>query len=453
MRADVTKHQGDFRTLVQGINDNITNIVNPLEMTATYIDQISKGIIPSPITREYQGQYNVIKGNLNNMVKMMNDLLAQSDIIIQSSANGDLMTRANADLFQGGWKELVAGINKTLDGIILPVNETISVLVAMEHGNLTKTVTGDYKGQLKDLKETVNNTIARIAQVLHEVHASAEAIASASVEVSAAAQSMSQSSSEQAASVEETTAAIEQMSASIAQNTDNAKVTDQMAERAAQEAGDSGNAVEKTVSAMRLIAHKIGIIDDIAYQTNLLALNAAIEAARAGEHGKGFAVVAAEVRKLAERSQVAAQEIGEIAENSVGLAEKAGTLLDTLVPNIKSTADLVREIAAASKEQSSGVAQINSAMGQLNQLTQRGASSSEELAATAEEMSSQAEELRNMIAFFEVGQRDDAHQPADARLRKGTHPSQAVHRRLGGAPEKGIRAGVVMAESVDFVRF
>jgi methyl-accepting chemotaxis protein len=156
------------------------------------------------------------------------------------------------------------------------------------------------------------------------------------------------------------------------------------------------------VAAMKQIAKKIGIIDDIAYQTNLLALNAAIEAARAGEHGKGFAVVAAEVRKLAERSQVAAQEIGEVATNSVELAERAGKLLDAMVPNIRKTSDLVQEITAASEEQSSGVGQINAAVGQLSQTTQQNASSSEELAATAEEMSGQAEQLQQSMSFFKL---------------------------------------------------
>jgi methyl-accepting chemotaxis protein len=219
--------------------------------------------------------------------------------------------------------------------------------------------------------------------------------------------------------VEQTSASIEEMTSSIAQNTDNAKATDGMAAKAAQEASEGGQAVDATVVAMKQIARKIGIIDDIAYQTNLLALNAAIEAARAGEHGKGFAVVAAEVRKLAERSQVAAQEIGEVATNSVELAERAGVLLDQMVPNIKKTSDLVQEITAASEEQSSGVAQINSAVNQLSQTTQQNASSSEELAATAEEMSSQAEQLQQTMGFFKVTmapQRKPAQAPAARKI-------------------------------------
>ncbi|WP_333879220.1 methyl-accepting chemotaxis protein [Methylobacter sp.] len=401
-RANADLFVGGWKQLVSGVNDTITNIVNPLNVTADYVDQISKGVIPPTITTEYKGQYNVIKNNLNNAVKMMSDLLAQTDIIIKAAADGELDTRANADLFVGGWKQLVAGVNQTLDGVIGPVNEAVSVLVEMERGDLTRTVEGNYKGQLKDFKDTVNNTIAKISQVISEVNGAAANIASASEEVSATAQSMSQATSEQAASVEETSASIEQMSASIDQNTENAKVTDGMATQASSEAAQGGEAVKQTVSAMKSIAGKIGIIDDIAYQTNLLALNAAIEAARAGEHGRGFAVVAAEVRKLAERSQIAAQEIGELAESSVEMAESAGKLLDTIVPSIKKTSDLVQEIAAASEEQSSGVSQINTAMDQLNQITQQNASSSEELAATSEEMSGQATQLLDLMAFFTV---------------------------------------------------
>ena len=395
-------------------------MTDSIKMLAGAAESISVGDLSVKITAHSDN--DVLSQSLIQVIDAVNALITDVNSLSAAAAEGNLKMRAaNASRHQGEYRKIIEGLNNTLDFIIEPINEVAAVLTEMEQGNLTKTVKGDYKGQLKDFKDTVNNTIAKIAEIIGDVNSAASNIASASGEISATAQSMSQATSEQAASVEETTASVEQMSASINQNTENAKVTDGMATQSSSEAVQGGEAVQKTVKAMKSIAGKIGIIDDIAYQTNLLALNAAIEAARAGEHGKGFAVVAAEVRNLAERSQVAAKEIGELAESSVEMAENAGKLLGTIVPSIKKTADLVQEIAAASEEQSMGVGQINTAMNQLNQITQQNASASEELAATSEEMSGQAMQLQEMMEFFTIsGQKTLAskHSPSKPTVKK-----------------------------------
>ena len=326
--------------------------------------------------------------------------------------------------------------------ITRPINEAVKATMALAEGDLTVKLESDSKDEVGQLLSAMQNMIGKLTQIIGEVRSAADNLTSAAGQVSATAQSLSQSSSEQAASVEETTSSMEQMSASITQNTENAKVTDGMAAKAATEAAEGGTAVSQTVEDMKSIASKIGIIDDIAYQTNLLALNAAIEAARAGDHGKGFAVVAAEVRKLAERSQVAAQEIGDLASTSVKQAERAGTLLTEMVPTIRKTPDLVQEIAAASAEQSSGVAQINGAMGQLNQATQQNASASEELAATAEELGSQAEQLQQTMTFFRLADNGGSG--------RGFAPSAA---HAAAKPRSASRSAAVQINAGDFERY
>ncbi|MBK8764576.1 MAG: diguanylate cyclase [Burkholderiaceae bacterium] len=323
--------------------------------------------------------------------------------LVQAAASGDFTRRLDAERSEGFYRVLGEHMNKLFGTTEETLAEVSQALNRIAQGDLSAELTGRFEGVFEQLQTDVNRMVSQLGTTIADVNSAADALTSAAGQVSSTSLSLSQSASEQAASVEETTASLQQMAASVKQNSENANVTDAMAAKAAKEAVAGGEAVTRTVEAMKSIATKISIIDDIAYQTNLLALNAAIEAARAGDHGKGFAVVAAEVRKLAERSQVAAHEIGQLATSSVQMAEQAGQVLSQMVPTINKTSELVQEISAASGEQAAGVNQITRAMSHLNTATQQNASASEELSATAEEMTGQAAQLQEMMAFFSLG--------------------------------------------------
>jgi methyl-accepting chemotaxis protein len=289
-----------------------------------------------------------------------------------------------------------ASLSRALTSVVAQAERAAS-------GDLTARVAAGGRDEVGQMADALNRMLASFHELMTRMQQATHQTASVSRQLAAGSEQLSSGAGEQASSLEETSATLQQMGASITQNAENSRQMESMALRGAQDAETSGRAVKETVAAMRTIAEKISIVEEIAYQTNLLALNAAIEAARAADHGRGFAVVAAEVRKLAERSQRAAKEIGGLTGTSVKVAERAGEALTALVPAIRKTAELVQEVAAASREQAAGVTQMNKAMSQVDQVTQRNASASEELSSTAAELASQAEALQELMAFFRVG--------------------------------------------------
>ena len=410
----------DLRSIVSDLDSRVSSddskqLVNAMEREiAAYergVDAVVAGINDGAIKTPQQGNAKVteVKDEIHRMEAAATALsekhrkiMADKEETITAFARQTALV-----MFLVVFVTFIAATFVTLfvsRGITRPVRAMADHLgeMAQGGGDLTKRIEIISHDEVGQMANSFNAFVKKLEEIISEVRVSSDGVASAATQVAASAASLSQGTSEQAASIEETTSSLEQMSASITQNAENSRQMEQMAIKGARDSEESGGAVRESVSAMKQIAEKISIIEEIAYQTNLLALNAAIEAARAGEHGRGFAVVATEVRKLAERSQTAAQEIGGLAANSVAVAERSGELLRELVPAIKKTSELVQEVSASSREQSSGVVQINKAMSSVDTVTQRNASSAEELSSTAEELAAQSEALQQLMAFFRV---------------------------------------------------
>lgn len=408
------------------------NLTRLKELVAMYDKDVSQplikarleGKIAESVAIAYSPAVGKITNELNDLLmKMINGNVEEAQQIATDNAKAAASASTQMGVAVGVGILLAIGLGLMVTRVIKnqvggEPREAAEIAQRVAGGDLSVEV-HTAQGDTASMMAAIKGMVAKLGEIIGQVRDNAETLVGASDQLSSTAQSLSQGASEQAASVEETSASMEEMSASIAQNNENSKVTGDMATRSSKDAVEGGKAVRETVDAMKQIAKKIAIIDDIAYQTNLLALNAAIEAGRAGEHGKGFAVVAAEVRKLAERSQIAAEEISQLASGSVGLAEKAGALLETIVPSIQKTADLVQEIAAASAEQNSGVGQINGALNQITQAVQQNAAASEELASTSEEVNAQAQELQTTMEFFTLA----GGGPATARKRKAVAKS------------------------------
>jgi methyl-accepting chemotaxis protein len=468
-RGKYDQFQGAFANIVRGVNDILDAVIVPLNVSAQYVDQISKGDIPAKITDTYQGDFNLIKNNLNACIDAVNAMVADGVLLVKAAVEGKLATRADASKHQGDYRKIVQGVNDLLDAVTVPLNVSANYVDRISKGDIPPQITDTYHGDFNLIKNNLNTLIVAMNEVtsaaeeisngnltveIHdrspqdklmqaltamvggltrtvlEIRAIAGEVSAASQSISTASVEVSKGASSQAAAAEEASSSMEEMSSNIKQNADNAQQTDKIANKSAKDAQESGKSVLEAVSAMKEIASKISIIEEIARQTNLLALNAAIEAARAGEHGKGFAVVAAEVRKLAERSQKAAAEINQLSASTLKVSEKSGEMLDRLVPDIQRTAELVQEITAASKEQDTGAEQINKALQQLEQVIQQNASASEEMASTTEELTGQSDQLVSALSFFHTGDEDAGRQrnPAGA---KAARPAAGAPSRAG----------------------
>ncbi|MCX8129338.1 MAG: methyl-accepting chemotaxis protein [Clostridia bacterium] len=441
------------------LSDAFGKMIDSIVEKADAAENIAQGNLNVEI--KSKSDDDILAKSMKSMIVSLKMLSEETSILTRAAIEGRLDTRGNAESFNGGYKEILLGINNTLDAVIEPikessrvlqeiakgnlqvrvqgnyrgdhaeiktalnetakilssyVNEISEVLNEMAGGNLNVSITNEYKGDFSGIRNSLNLIIESLNEVLSDLNMSARQVASGARQVSDSSQSLSQGATEQAGSVEEITASMTQVAAQTKQNALSAGQANELAV-VAKENAEQGNRQMKDMlksmseinEASSNISKIIKVIDEIAFQTNILALNAAVEAARAGQHGKGFAVVAEEVRNLAARSASAAKETTSLIEGSIKkvesgtkLATDTANALDKIVDDISKAANLVGEIAIASNEQASGISQINQAINEVSQVIQTNSATSQQGAAASEELSSQSEVLKELVSKFKL---------------------------------------------------
>jgi len=457
-RADAAKHQGDYRKIVDGVNSTLDAIVTPLNEAEKILECISLYDLEKSMSDNYKGNFKFLSHAINDvrerlkgienvfvkvsqgdtssleetkkigkrsendrlmpaaiaMMQTIHDLTIEANMIANAVVEGDLSVRGDTIKFQGGYKEIIEGMNKTMVEIELPFSEISEVLSYMASGDFTHSIVKDFKGEYGKVKDAMNNMAESINEVLGNIDLAADQVAEGSRQISDGSQAMSQGATEQSSSIEELETTVSEIAKQTGQNAVNASQANNMASKA-RETAESGNelmkqmvkSMEEINESSANISKIIKVIDEIAFQTNMLSLNAAVEAARAGQHGKGFAVVAEEVRNLAAKSSNAVKDTTAMIESSIKKAEVGTKIADStanalakIVTEVENATKLVNDIAIASNQQATSISQISIGLGQVSQVVQSNSASTEQSAASIEELSSQAQLLKDMVTKF-----------------------------------------------------
>ena len=450
-RADASKHEGDFRKIVSGVNGTIETLVGHMNVMMRYLDDIAHGKQLSRHTQDVRGDYQKTKESINTCVDVLTRLQGDALAMADAGAEGRLEQSVNVKSYEGSWQQIASGLNGMMDAVRIPLEEVGRVLQSAADGSLTMSVTGEYQGAFDQLKSNLNMTVGNLNDALVQVAEAVSQVNSGAAQISDASQSLSQGATEQASSLEEITSSVTEIASQTKTNAENANQANSLADSVRKAAEKGSGQMTQMVESMESInasslqiAKIIKVIDDIAFQTNLLALNAAVEAARAGRHGKGFAVVADEVRNLAGRSAKAAKETAELIESSgaktqagMQVANSTAESFKEIVTGIVKTNDLVGEIAAASSEQAQGVSQINIGLSQVDQVTQQNTANAEETASAAEELSSQATHLQGLVARFKLRNQGTRTLPPAQQAHAPTkNPTKSLAKAPAKAPAK-----------------
>ncbi|MFW5692771.1 MAG: methyl-accepting chemotaxis protein [Thermoguttaceae bacterium] len=420
--------QGAYREMAKGINDMVNGHIGVKKKAMACVAEFGKGNFDAELEK-FPGKKAFINDTIEEVRTNLKNVATEGIMLAEAADRGELDTRADEGKYAGTWRQIIQGMNRTLEGFATPIRDISDVLNRLAQKDFSQDVEAKYPGAYGELRDNVNLVVANMCDAIGQINESAAQFNEGSRVIAESAQTLAGGAQEQSSSVEQITASVEQLSRSVESVRGNAQEADKVSKETSGLAEQGGAAVRKSAEAMEMIrtsseqiAEIIQVISEIASQTNLLALNAAIEAARAGEHGMGFAVVADEVRKLAERSNQAAGEITSLIKESSSRVQEGANLsreteesLKQIIEGVEATAAKIAEIATATVEQAAGAEEVSKAIQGVAQVTEQSAAGSEEMASSSEELGAQAGALKDLVSQFRTrDSRDRKAEPAHA---------------------------------------